>query len=100
MFPSARPYQTLNLATHIEPRQSTSRRPKNPPLPPATSPKPAQWPYPAPRMNLPKIVLLIVQIRRNVRAKKGEKAGDGKCFVALVYHFEVDRVRVKEVGEK
>ncbi len=51
-------------------------------------------------MNLPKIVLLIVQIRRNVRAKKGEKAGDGKCFVALVYHFEVDRVRVKEVGEK
>lgn len=46
-------------------------------------------------MQGPKVVLLLMQVRRDIVAQQGEEAGDSKGLVAVAQDLEVDGVQVE-----
>lgn len=87
--------------SYIEPGQATSRYAQNALLF-STSAflQTENAPKPVYRRYLTEVVLLLVQVRRNVVAEECEERGNGEGFVAVAKDFKVYRVFVVEVREE
>lgn len=85
-------------ATHIEPSQPTPRLPKRPLILPAgTLLQPKHPPKPILRHNPSKVILLLMQIRRDIMAQQRKETRNRKRLIAVPQHLEVDRFAVEEV---
>lgn len=91
----------LQKGTYVEPCKSTVRLPQpafvlaaSALLHPGHGPNPVLW------LHIPKVFLLVVQIRRDVMAHQGEEAGDCKCLVAVAENLKVDGIVVVKVAEE
>ena len=62
--------------------------------------QPKNSPEPIDRHQRPKIILLVMQVWRNVRAQEREKAANGECLIEPFQDIVVDCMLVFEVGEK
>ena len=86
------------IITYIEPSQPTPRNAQRSRRP--ADALPAKGKDPRLRGQVAKILLLIVQVRRNVVAEQVEEGGDGDGLVAVAQNLKVDAVPVVEVGEE
>lgn len=87
--------------TYIEPGQPAPWIPPSSAVSTAPLPilKPTQRPQPCLRLNASEIVLLAVQVRRDVMAHEGEEGGDTESFVAVSDDLQGDGVMVEEYAE-
>lgn len=88
--------------TYIKPRQPAPRPPQNSLIlaPRRTPLHPIQRPHPILDLDIPEILLLVMQSRRNIMAHQRKETRYGKRFVAVAQHFKVDGVLVVDVGEE
>lgn len=84
--------------THIEPRQTTPRHPEWAMISRPQTPMLKPWKRPDPIFGryASKIILLAVQVRRNVVTEKGEEAGNGESLVTVANDCKVDGVAVED----
>lgn len=61
---------------------------------------PRHWPYPRFRLDSTKVVLLSVQVRRNVMAEESEEGSYRKRFVTIADDAVVDRVFIEPDTEE
>lgn len=87
--------------TYVEPRQPAPWLPQ-PALVLASRAllHPCDWPDPVLWLHVSEILLLLVQIRRNVVAHEREEAGNGEGFIAVSQNLEVYGFLVIEVAEE
>lgn len=87
--------------THIKPSQPTPRFPKRSAnLPARTLLQPEHPQKPVHGLNPSKILLLLMQIRRDVVAQQAEETRNRKRLVAVAEHFEVHGFAVEDVAEE
>lgn len=89
-------------STYVKPRQPTPRLSKRTLiLSTSAQLQPKNAPEPIPdRRQRPKVVLLVVQVGRNVVAEQREEAADGEGLIEAFQDVEVDRVLVVHVAEE
>lgn len=82
---------------NVEPRQPAPRRPpRTLPVPAAALGHPVHRPHPVlDGLHLAKVLLLRVQVGRDVVAHQTEEGADGKRLVAIAQDLEVDGVIIK-----
>ena len=81
--------------TYIKPSQPTPRLPERSfILPTRTQLQPKNTPKPIHRRQRPEVILLIMQIRRNIMTQKREETANRKCLVAPLKYIEVYRMCV------
>lgn len=87
--------------SYIKPGQPTARVPPSPAMPKAALPllEPAQRPEPWLGLGSTEIVLLAVQVGRDVVAHEGEEGSNTEGFVAVADDLEIDRILVEEDAE-
>jgi hypothetical protein len=84
----------------VEPGQSTPRCSPATPLSTTAFFKPSHWPDPSLWLKAPEVILLVVEIRRDIVTEEREEGGNRKRFVAFVDDIEVDCVPVEPEGEE
>lgn len=65
-------------------------------LSPAALLHPRHWPYPRFWLNPTKVILLTVEVRRDVMAEESKERGDRKRFVTIADDAVVDGVFVEQ----
>ena len=93
--------QPVAFPAYIEPRQTAARVPPRPTLRTTPCPllKPTQGPNPRLGLNTTKVILLAMQIGRNIGAQKGEERGNGERFVTITQNLEVDGIVIEHDAE-
>ena len=88
--------------TYIEPSQSTPRLPERTlVLSSSAQLQPKHAPEPIlDRVNSPKIILLVMQVGRNVVAEQRKEAADSERLIEPFQDIVVDRVVVEDVAEE
>lgn len=93
--------QSVAFPAYIEPRQPAARVPPRPSLRSTPCPllKPIQRPNPWLGLNTAKVVLLAMQVGRDIGAHEGEERGNGEGFVTVTDDLEVDGVVIEHDAE-
>lgn len=93
--------QPVAFLAYIEPRQTAARVPPCPTLRATPCPllKPIQGPNPRLRLNTAKVVLLAMQVGRDIGAQEGEERGNGEGFVTITDDLEVDGIVIEHDAE-
>lgn len=91
----------MYILTHIKPRQPAPGLPERSlVLSTRDILQTKHAPKPINRLQLPEVILLVMQVRRDIMTQQREKRADGEGLIATLQDVKIDRVPVEVVTQE